>query len=133
MTDNELKVQHKQEVEQSGEPTRPTRQYFPAVDIYETAEAVTLLADMPGVGKEAIDIKLEEGILTLKGEALPLDLKGRRILLQEYEAGQFIRRFTISESIDQEKITATMADGVLKVILPKVKPVQPRKIEVQTG
>ena len=133
MTEKELKVQQKQEVEQKGEPTRPSKQYFPAVDIYETAEAVTLLADMPGVGKEAIDIKLEEGILTLKGTARPANLKGRRVLLQEYEAGQYIRRFTISESIDQEKISATMADGVLKVILPKVKPAQPRKIEVKTG
>ena len=133
MKEQEIKVQQKQEVEQGGEPTRPTKQYFPAVDIYETAEAVTLLADMPGVAKEAIDIKLEEGILTLKGRSQPTNLQGRRVLLQEYEDGQYIRRFTISESIDQAKISAKMADGVLKVILPKVKPVQPRKIEVQTG
>jgi HSP20 family protein len=133
MTESELKVHAKQEVEQSSEPTKPERQFVPAVDIYETADSVTLVAEMPGVPKQNIDIKLEEGVLTLKGEAKPLNLKGRRLLLQEYEAGRYIRRFTISESIDQEKISASMADGVLKVVLPKVKPAQPRKIEVQTG
>jgi len=111
---------------------RPTKQFLPPVDIYETADAVTLLAEMPGVSKEKIEIKLDEGVLTLKGTARPLLSQGRRILLQEYEAGEYMRRFTISESIDQEKIRATMADGVLKVVLSKVKPAKPRKIEVHS-
>jgi len=130
MTDKELKIHQKKEVEQSGEPTRPTRQFLPAVDIFESADAVTLLAEMSGVSKDKIEIKLEEGILTLKGTAHPFLSQGRRILLQEYEAGEYMRRFTISESIDQGKISATMADGVLQVVLPKVKPEKPRKIEV---
>jgi len=132
MTDKEMKVQEKAEAEQAGEPTKPARQFVPAVDIYETGEAVTLLADMPGVSKEGVDIKLEEGVLTLKGSAAELKAKGGRELLREYEVGNFVRRFTISETIDQEGINASIANGVLKVVLPKIKPPQPRKIEVRT-
>ena len=133
MTDKEMKVQEKAEVERNSEPTKPAKQFVPAVDIFESAEAVTLLADMPGVSKEGVDIKLEEGILTLKGTAVEHVTEGRRELLREYEVGDFNRRFTISEAIDQNKISASIANGVLKVVLPKVKPVQPRKIEVRSG
>lgn len=133
MTEKEMKVQERAEAEQKGEPTRPTKQFVPAVDIYETGEAVTLLADMPGVSREGVEIKLEEGVLTLKGSATEHNLKGSRELLREYEIGNFIRKFTISEAIDQGKINASISHGVLKVVLPKVKPPQPRKIEVQTG
>ena len=132
MTEKEIKVQEKAEAEQKGEPTKPMKQFVPAVDIYETVETVTLLADMPGVSKEGVDIKLEEGVLTLKGIAADHGAKGTRELLREYEVGNFIRRFTISEAIDQEKINASISNGVLKVMLPKVKPPQPRKIEVRT-
>lgn len=133
MTEKEMKVKEKAEAEQKGEPTKPTKQFVPAVDIYETGEAVTLLADMPGVSKEGVDIKLEEGVLTLKGSATGHKAKGGRELLREYEVGNFIRKFTISEVIDQGKINASISNGVLKVVLPKVRPLQPRKIEVQTG
>ena len=133
MTEKEMKVQEKAEVEQGGEPTKPAKQFVPAVDIYETGEAVILLADMPGVSKAGVDIKLEEGVLTLKGNAVEHEVKGRRELLREYEVGSFVRRFTISEAIDQDQISASISNGVLQVRLPKVKPAQPRKIEVQTG
>lgn len=133
MTEKEMKVQEKAEVEQNGEPTKPVKQFVPAVDIFETAEAVTLLADMPGVSKDGVDIKLEDGILTLKGNAVEHASEGRRELLREYEVGNFNRRFTISEAIDQDKISASIANGVLKVVLHKVKPAQPRKIEVRNG
>lgn len=131
MTEKEMKIQEKAEAEQKGEPTKPAKQFVPAVDIYESGEAVTLLADMPGVSKEGVEIKLEDGVLTLKGIAAEHQTKGRRELLREYEVGNFIRRFTISEAIDQGKINASISNGVLKVMLPKVKPPQPRKIEVR--
>lgn len=133
MTEKEMKVHEKQEVRHDGEPTKPERHFVPAVDICESGEAVIVTADMPGVSCDGVDINLEDGVLTLKGAMTEEPQEGRRVLLQEYEAGSYIRRFTISEVIDQDRIEASMADGVLRIVLPKVQPAKPRKIEIQAG
>jgi len=93
---------------------------------------VTVVADMPGVTVEGVDIALEDNILTIQGHRAAQGQLGR-IILEEYEAGHYLRRFTVAESIDQEKIAAALADGVLTVRLPKAMPTQPRKIEVKLG
>ena len=131
MTDKEMQVQQKQEVQQSGEPTKPERQYVPAVDIYETAEAVHVLAEMPGVPKDGVEIDLEDDTLTIRGAIPTQSHEGETELLREFEAGHYLRKFTVAETIDQEKIRATMTDGVLTLVLPKVAPVGPRRIEVR--
>lgn len=131
MTEKEMQPQQKQEVRQAGEPTKPEKQYVPAVDIFETAEAVNVLAEMPGVAKEGVEVLLENETLTIRGTMLPEDHAGETILLREFEPGYYLRKFTVAEIIDQEKIKASMADGVLTLILPKVAPAKPRKIAVQ--
>lgn len=131
MTEKELKAQKKQEVQQTGEPTKPMRQFVPAVDIYETEEAVNILAEMPGVAKTGVDINLEDGTLTIRGCRSDEENKDKTVLLKEYESGNYMRQFAISETIDQEKIEATMANGMLSLVLPKVAPAKPRKIEVK--
>ncbi len=133
MTDKELKVQEKKETQTQGEPTKPGRQFIPSVDIYETEGAVMLRADMPGVDKSGVSIDLEKGVLTINGTMDGDEDPSERVLLKEYETGHYMRRFTISEAIDQEKIEAKIVDGVLTLVLPKIEPAKPRKIEVHGG
>jgi len=132
MSEKELQVQPKHEVRQGGESTKPEKQFVPAVDIFETEEAVTVVAEMPGVAKTGIEVSLEEGVLTLIGERHNGIEKGAP-LLREYETGRYVRKFTVSETIDQEHIKATMANGMLTLMLPKLPPVSPRRIEVKSG
>lgn len=133
MSEKEMQIHHKQEVQQAGEPTKAERYFVPAVDIYESEEAVYLRAEMPGVDKGGVDINLENDTLTIRGAKAANGGEGEQVLRREFETGHYLRRFTIAESIDQEKIEATMADGLLKLTLPKVEPARPRKIEVQCG
>ncbi len=131
MDNKELQIHKKQEVQQTGEPTKPEKQFMPAVDIYETDKAVTVLAEMPGVAKNGIAINLEDGILTIKGSRHKEEIGPKTVLLQEYEAGGYMRRFSMAETIDQEKIEASMTNGILQIVLPKTEPAKPRKIEVK--
>ncbi|MDH4333160.1 MAG: Hsp20/alpha crystallin family protein [Desulfobulbaceae bacterium] len=131
MTEKEMQVQHKQEVQQAGEPTKPEKQYVPAVDIFETAEAVNVLAEMPGVAKEGVEIELENETLTIRGVMTPTVCEGETVLLREFEPGNYLRKFTVAETIDREKIQATMVEGMLTLVLPKVAPAKPRRIEVK--
>lgn len=131
MNEKEMQVQRKQEVQQAGEPTKPERYFVPAVDIYESEEAVHLRAEMPGVAKDGVEINLENDTLTIKGFKAANGAKEERSLLREFDTGHYLRRFTIAETIDQNRIEATMADGLLNLVLPKVEPAKPRKIEVK--
>ena len=87
---------------------------------------------MPGVTAEGIEITLEDDVLTMKGRK-ETEAETGRILLKEYETGNYQRRFTVAETIDQEKIKATMTDGMLRITLQKAEPAKPRKIDVQVG
>ena len=131
MTEQQLKVQHKQEVQHRGETTKSEKYFIPAVDIYETEEDVTVIAEMPGVAANGVDVTLEDDVLTIRGRMETEKPANARTLLQEYESGNYQRRFTVAETIDQEKIKASMNNGMLTVILPKTAPARPRKIEVR--
>ena len=133
MTEKEMQLKQKQEVPQVGEVTKPEKYYVPAVDIYETKEAVTVLAEMPGVSREGGEVDLEDDTLIIRSKMGSQDFGGETILLQEFETGNYLRKFTVAETIDQDKIDARMADGVLTLVLPKLAPAAPRKIEVQSG
>jgi len=132
MSDKELKVQEKQPVAQENETTKPDRYFVPPVDIFENESRITVIAEMPGVRNTGVDISLEDDVLTIRGEREE-EKTGDRLLLQEYESGSYLRRFTMAESIDRDNIKATMSGGLLRVELPKAKPAQPRRIEVQSG
>lgn len=132
MNEHELKVQQKQEVQHKGETTKREKYFIPAVDIFESEGEVTVVAEMPGVTAEGIDVTLEDDVLTIRGRKDEAELPGGRILLQEYETGNYQRRFTVAETIDQEKIKATVNNGMLRVVLPKTEPAKPKKIEVRT-
>jgi len=126
-----------QKAEQGGVPTgpeqtRPGAVYTPAVDIFENTDSLTILADMPGVRAQDFEIDLRERVLTLTGRATFAPGGKESDVLREYDSGTFFRQFTLSEAIDQAKIDARLADGVLRLELPKAEKARPRKITVRT-
>lgn len=130
MTD--IKLHGKTRSAQEGESTKTETYFSPPVDIFETREAVTVVADIPGVTQDNLEISLDDNILTLHGK-MTTERPSGRVIHEEYENGHYMRRFTVSEFIDQEKIEATLANGVLTVVLPKIVPAQPKRIEVKMG
>jgi HSP20 family protein len=113
------------------EQTKSGPVYVPAVDIFEDDTAITLVADMPGVGPNDLRIDLHEGVLTLTGQANEGE-RGGTDVFREYRPGQFCRQFSLSDRIDQNKIEAGMTDGVLRLVLPKAEAQKPRQIKVKT-
>jgi Molecular chaperone (small heat shock protein) len=107
--------------------------FTPAVDIFETDRELTLLADLPGVKKDGLTIDLDNNQLTIVGEVSPPEGSDEVVLLREYQTGRYFRQFALSDAIDQSKIEASLADGVLRLDLPKVEAAKPRKIAVKTG
>lgn len=103
----------------------------PLVDIYETKEDYFLTAQMPGVKKEDVKIKLEEGNLVIMGRIDYEKNSNNKYVLKETEIGNFYRRFKISESVDETKIDAKLEDGILNVILPKHDRIKPKTIEIK--
>jgi HSP20 family protein len=115
------------------EHTRSTNLYTPDVDILEKDESIIVLADMPGVDESSVDITLEKDVLSIYARVEPEVPEKHQLLHAEYGVGDYQRSFTISNEIDRERIEATVKNGVLRLILPKAKAVQTRKITVQTG
>lgn len=134
----ELQIQERQDAQTAGEHTQDGPCWAPPVDIFETEAEMVVLADMPGVRPEDVDISLEEGVLSIRGRftgaaGISSTAESGRLLMREYAAGHYLRRFTVAESIEQESIAASLADGVLRVRLPKARPARPRKITVTAG
>lgn len=129
----EITAKEKQEVARPAEYTKPGLVFTPAVDIFETEKEITLLADMPGVRPNDLNIDLRDNVLTIIGEVAPFENKDEQDILIEYETGKYYRQFTMSEVIDQNKIEATLSDGVLRLTLPKVEKAVPKKITVKTA
>ena len=129
----ELKVREKQELSTETEQTRPGPVYTPDVDIFESETDITLLADMPGVTTDHMTIDLRDDVLTLTGEAETDGEASEEPIVMEYGVGKYYRQFTLSEVIDQAKITAELKDGELRLVLPKVEKATPRKITISAG
>ncbi len=118
---------------QNVDSTRTGHFYRPLIDILENREELFILADMPGVDPHNIDVKFQDGSLTIHGRIKPRQPENTNYLLREYGVGDWYRVFQVGEAIDASKIRAEYADGVLKLHLPKVEAVKPRKIEVQAN
>ncbi len=112
--------------------TREEERYLrPPVDIFELPDALEVLCDMPGVGKENVDIDINDNILTIKGKST-FESRGEPYYT-EFDLSNYYRQFELSEDVDQEKITAELKHGVLKIHLPKAERVKPKRIEVKVG
>jgi HSP20 family molecular chaperone IbpA len=128
-----IQAKEKPQVPIPAEPTKPGLVFSPAVDIFETEKEITVLADMPGVKSDDLTIDLRDNVLTLDGDVADPQGDNEVEVLREYRIGKYRREFTLSQVIDQSKIDAELKDGVLRVLLPKVGEVVPRKITVKAG
>ena len=133
MTAQELSVHNKQEVSGREEQIRAGRTFAPDVDIYETAESLWLWADMPGVDEKSIEVNLADGVLTICGQVALQEYQDLRPVYTEYNVGNYLRRFTVPNAIDTNRITARMTNGVLVLELPKAESAKPRKISVSSN
>jgi HSP20 family molecular chaperone IbpA len=114
------------------ESTRHHERYVaPPVDIYETRDGLVVLADLPGVAKEALDVRVDHNMLTIRGHARHAG--PGEVTYREYELVNFFRQFELSEKVDQSQISAELKSGVLTLHLPKAQEAKPRQIEVQVA
>ncbi|HET6328536.1 MAG TPA: Hsp20/alpha crystallin family protein [Planctomycetaceae bacterium] len=112
------------------EAEEPRFLFTPPIDIFETDEGLVLHADLPGVSIKTLELQVQDNKLTLFGRVSPVVPPHARPLHQEYAVGDFLRSFILSDEVDHERITATMTNGVLKVVLPKAAQTKLRRIEV---
>lgn len=112
-------------------PAPPQRSVFtPPIDIYEEGDGLVLTADLPGVTVDSLEIQVQDNKLTIFGRVpqyVPADAK---LVHGEFEMGDFLRSFILSDEVDHERISAKLNNGVLEVILPKAPKTQPRRIQV---
>ena len=115
-----------------GTATNP-RGYAPEVDVRSSGDRVLFSFDVPGIKKDDLDITLENGVLTVKGSRKfePTGAKEQLLLGRSY--GTFTRSFSLPENLDEEKLAATLTDGVLTIEIPKSQKAQPRRIAVSIG
>lgn len=130
MSDKDLQ---KTENTAATERIRNVKTFVPRVDIYETKEALFLIADMPGVDEKTVDVELEKNVLTISGRVENGKVKDYSLVFSEYEVGDYERTFTLSDEIDREKIKASVKQGVLRLELPKAEKVKPKKITINAA
>jgi HSP20 family molecular chaperone IbpA len=117
----------------AAEPAAGERVLFtPPIDIYETVEGLVLIADLPGVSVKTLELQVQNNKLTLLGRVPHLAPANGRLLHKEYEEGDFLRSFILSENVDHERVTARLNNGVLEVVLPHAAKSAPRRIQVNT-
>jgi len=130
-TRHEMAPRQKQEIS-GAETTRPGRVFEPEVDIFESEDAIVVLADMPGVDPGGLDVDLRDNLLTITGTVRLEQKDDERVLAREFEAGSFYRQFRLSNAVDQGRIDAALDAGVLRLTLPKAETHKPRKVEIRT-
>jgi HSP20 family protein len=123
MSDNKQVTRTKAEPDQQ-------RAVLPAVDVFEDASGITLLADMPGVSKDQLELKVEGEALSIEGHVLPQTPSGLEAIYAEVRVPRYRRSFTLSRELDTTQIQANLKDGVLSLRIPKQAHAQPRKIAV---
>jgi HSP20 family protein len=124
----ELAVREKQELAAKEEKTTPGRYYVPAADIFENEDALTVILEMPGVQKSNVHIALENDVLRVDGQIDFTHYQEMEPVYTEYNVGHYTRAFTLSNKIDQSKISAQLDGGVLTLTLPKAQEALPRRI-----
>ena len=115
------------------ERTRPRKVFTPPVDIVETAGAILVKAEMPGVNENTVSVTLEKGVLTIDGTVDWQEPANYDLVYSEFDVGDFHRAFSLSEAIDQSSIEAKVSNGVLSLTLPKAERAKARQIAVKAG
>ena len=110
-----------------------SRAMMPRVDVLENESGITILADLPGVAKENLEIKLEGDALVIEGTMKPVALGKLEPVYAEVRLARYRRSFTLSRELDASRIEANLKDGVLNLRIPKQTKAQPRRISVQVS
>lgn len=110
-----------------------TRVMLPRVDVLEDDGGITLLADLPGVPKDQLELKVEGDTLLIEGAVAPVTPGGLEPVYAEVRVPRYRRAFTLSRELDTGRIDANLKDGVLNLRIPKQEHAQPRRITVQVG
>lgn len=132
MAANNLTARNEEKNLQAREETRSSDKYLkPAVNIIETEGGLTLTADIPGASKETLEINVEKGILTISAP-ISRSMPGTPVYT-EFELAPYYRQFSIPESLDHEKASADLNNGILTMKIPKAEAAKPRKIEIRVG
>lgn len=105
----------------------------PPVDVFEDASGITLLADLPGVSREGLNIRVDGESLSIEGTAAAVGPQNLELVYGEAQVPAYRRRFTLSRELDTGRIEAQLKDGVLRLAIPKVEEAKPRRIEVKAG
>lgn len=118
---------------ETGKPSEaPERYFLPAVDITETPEELVLVADMPGVGPENLEVTIEDGILTFSGHVPEADREGSAQMVQrEFLSGDYYRQFRVPREFATERINASLKAGVVTIRIPRDEKSKPRRIAIQ--
>jgi HSP20 family protein len=109
------------------------RWVLPAVDVFEDETGITLLADMPGVPKDKLELKVEGDALLIEGSVQPFTPEGLEPVYAEVRIPRYRRSFSLSRELDTVRIEANLKDGVLKLRIPKQAHAQPRRIAVSSA
>lgn len=123
---------NKQASQRTSNP-QDTRYVVPRVDVFEDGSGITLLADLPGVPKDKLDVKVEGDTLWLEAAMQPQTPEGLEAVYAEVRVPRYRRSFTLSRELDTQHISANMKDGVLSLRIPKAEHAQPRRIAVQAA
>jgi len=115
------------------DPENSAAALLPPVDIYEDETGFTLIADLPGVSKERLGVKVNGDNLLIEGDVSVPAPQGLELLYAEILASSYRRSFTLSRELDASKIEANLKDGVLRLRIPKAEEARPRKIEIKVG
>jgi HSP20 family protein len=130
MAERTVATREEQKPQRSREETRSQETYItPPVDIFETAEGLVVKADLPGVSKDALDIRVENNLLTIRAGASHV-APGDPVY-REYGLANFFRQFELNERVDQSRISAEFKNGVLTLTLPKAEEAKPKRIDVR--
>ena len=121
------------QVTRQGADQEQQRAVLPAVDVFEDAGGITLLADMPGVRRDQLELKIEGDALLIEGNAQPLTPEGLEALYAEVRVPRYRRSFTLNRELDAARIEANFKEGVLSLRIPKQAHAQPRRIDVSAG
>jgi HSP20 family protein len=117
-----------------GEGVSASQTWTPAVDVFETKDAVTLKAELPGLSVDDVDVEIDENVLTVSGERKFEDtVEDGRYYRVERSYGRFARSLTLPQGVNADQVSATFKDGILEVTVPKADEVKPRKVAIAAG
>ena len=132
--DTRVQTTSRTEPQPRGDQRQPdTRAMLPRVDVFEDDTGITLLADLPGVPKDQLELKVDGDSLLMEGQVMPGTPDRLEPVYAEVRVPRYRRVFTLSRELDPSRIEANLKDGVLNLRIPKQEHAQPRRIQVQVG